>query len=133
MPELNKKQKEFIDNYFICNFNATKAYRLTYPDGAAYAHANAAKLKAKPHVRAEINRRLAETVGDREELANKVLFKLNEVAFEDMKSEEVPIGAQLKAVELLGKQLGLYTQKIDANVNSVVVIDINVVDDEDGD
>ena len=130
MATLNEKQKQFIDEYFICGFNGTEAYRRTYPEGQKYAQANAAKLKAKPHIKAEIERRLNEIVGDREELAKQMLYKLRDVAFEDKLSEEVPLSAQLKATELLGKQLSLYTQKVEGKVDIGGCIEINIVDDE---
>lgn len=132
MASLNAKQKQFIEEYFNCNFNAAEAYRRVYPEGAAYAGPNAAKLKNKPHVKEAIAKRMEEVIGDKEELANKILMKLSDVAFEDKKSEDIPLALQLRSIELIGKQLGVYTTKIDAKVDSTININIDIVDDEDG-
>lgn len=56
---LTAKHDLFIDNLFECAFNATEAYRRTYPDGAEHALHNATRLMGNDGIIAEIARRRA--------------------------------------------------------------------------
>jgi len=59
-PELKKAHEVFISEYLKC-FNGTEAYSRAYPKAKRdSARANAAELLAKPSIKAEIDRRLAE-------------------------------------------------------------------------
>jgi hypothetical protein len=56
-PQLTDKQKEFINQYFLCGFNATEAAkRAGYQDPEQSGYENKRKLE----IRAEIDRRMAE-------------------------------------------------------------------------
>lgn len=62
--KLSKKHRAFVDEYFKTGpnrFNATEAYRATYPKSSyAAARANSARLIAKDSIRLEMERRMVE-------------------------------------------------------------------------
>ena len=129
MAKLNEKQKMWCDEYLANGYNATAAYKKIY-GATPNSDKNAYALKVKPHVQEYIQTRLAEIVGPKEEIIEKMARKLSEVAFEDAKSEDIALQHQLKALELLGKQLGVYTTKVEANIRNYV---IDIEDDADDD
>ena len=80
MP-LNRKQKAFIDEYFLCNMNGTEAYmRVFGPKNRNVARANAAKLLATSNVKEEVGRRLDEHTMQ----ANEVLARWGDISRGDM-------------------------------------------------
>lgn len=56
--------------------------------------------------------------------ADRIAEKLSDIAFAEKGDETYNTQAQLKALDLLQKQLGLQTQKVDANVSTDIVINI---------
>lgn len=78
---MNVKHQQFINEYFRCKFNGTKAYRRVYPD-VSYdaASVNASKLLRNAKVSAEIKRRMKlRTLS-----ADEVLVRLTEHANGDI-------------------------------------------------
>lgn len=79
--KLTPKHKLFIDEYFRCNMNATKAYRVVYPKvNYDTARANSSELLAKPNIQEHINKRLSEMAMS----ADEVLMRLSAMARADM-------------------------------------------------
>lgn len=60
--------------------------------------------------------------------ADKIVTELNKIAFADY-DEYNNNNSKLKALELLGKTMSLYTDKVD--VDSKQTIEINITEDED--
>lgn len=119
--ELNPQQKMFVEEYLSNNFNAIQAYIKAYPNSTyESAMANAYHLKSKPYVAKEINRRLEEKIGTKEEIANKILDKLIEMAFAEKTDEIYTPSVVQKSIDLLQKQLGLQTNKIEAKIEQVI-------------
>lgn len=58
--------------------------------------------------------------------AERIALELADMAFN--KDEKYPPTAKAKALDLLQKQLGLQTQKVDANVNQEQVIEVSLID-----
>jgi phage terminase small subunit len=128
---LSDKQKMFIEQYISNGFNATKAYAASYPDcKPAFCQANGSRLKSHPRIQEAIIKRMEEVLGPQEELSKRLLVKLNEMAFADKKDEYYVPTVQTKAIELIGKQLGVYVQKIETKND---VIEVHIVDDDDED
>ena len=138
--ELSEKQKIFCDEYLI-DLNATQAaIRAGYAE--KYAHTNAPKLLSNPKIQEYISERMnsrkSKLIADQDEVLEyltKVLRGETQseiVVFEDGKAREFQKAPdereRLKAAELLGKRYGLYTEKIDAGVNSEVTINIELMD-----
>lgn len=123
MEKLNPNQEVFVHEYLANGFNATLAYRKAYPEASLDScRKNATRLKNKPYIKAEISRLMDEMLGEKDEIAKKVLMKLAEVAFAPKDDEHFVPGHQLKAAELIQKQLGLQTQNVNAKVEQVVFV-----------
>lgn len=141
MAKMTEKQKRFCDEYLI-DLNATQA-----AIRAGYSEKNARNIAsenlAKPNIRAYIDQRMAEKesalIADQDE----VLKYLTSVLRGETQSEVVVVEnigdymsqartmqkapdekERLKAAELLGKRYGLYTdrveQEVDMNLNITV-------------
>ena len=127
MKKLSPQHKLFAKNYVACGFNAARAYRETYgveQDGNA-----GSRLLREPLIREEIDREMKERCDELHINERKVLLKLNEMAFADADDENYTPNIQLKALDLLQKQMGLQKQKIDANVDQTTTITVTI-DDE---
>ena len=55
MKKLSPRHKEFIRQYFLCNRNASEAYRIVYPK-AKNANVDSSALLATPGIQAEIQK-----------------------------------------------------------------------------
>jgi phage terminase small subunit len=121
MPKLNEKQKMFCDEYLANGYNATQAYRDVYGDSNKTPDRAAHALKIKPHVQEYIQTRLNEKVGPKDEIIQMMAEKLKSVAFTNNENEKIGMQHQLKAVELLGKQYGVYTDKVEIKTDVITV------------
>ena len=142
MAKMTPKQKRFCDEYLI-DLNATQAaIRAGYSE--KYAHTNATKLLQITTIKDFIAERMAQKesalIADQDE----VLQYLTSVMRGKTKAEVVVVEGtgdgcsearamqkapdekeRLKAAELLGKRYGLYTEKVEQQVD----MDLNIVVD----
>ncbi|MEI6092955.1 MAG: terminase small subunit [bacterium] len=108
--QLTPKQKRFIDNYLI-SLNATDAaIKAEYSEKTA--RAIGCELLTKPNIQSEIEKRIKKIEDKTEITVEYVLNGLNTLA-KTAKNE----GVRLRAFELLGKHLTLFTDKLDTNWN----------------
>ena len=124
---LTKKEKAFCEEYVANGGNASRAYFAAY-DTASIENARKGYCKVfkKPEVK-EYIRELQKVAFDNACInAERVALRLSEIAFADKDDEYYNISSQLKALDLLQKQLGLQHQKIEADVNTD--ININIVE-----
>lgn len=121
--ELTKKEKMFCENYVACG-SATKAYLDTY--GGTYETANATgwRVLKRPGIKEYVAELQKEAFSAACISAEKVALKLSEIAFAEKGDQNYNASAQLKALDLLQKQLGLQTHKVEADVNTDIVITI---------
>ena len=118
MVELSPKQIKFCEEY-IKTYNATSSYEAVYPNAN---HETAKSAGWKLLQRQEIKDYLTKL--EKEEFEAKrinyehIASELAKMAF----SEDTPQNIKLRSIDLLQKQLGLQTTKVDANVSS----DINI-------
>lgn len=122
--KLNDRMRRFVEEYLLTE-NATESYRRAYgqEDSNSAAVAGSKMLK-KDKIQAEIKRR-------REQLANHIrvaspeelLIKLTLM----MNDPELKPSEQLRAVELLGKNAGLFN---DNQNQGNTTFQINLVSDE---
>lgn len=112
MP-LTPKQRRFIDEYLV-DVNATQAaVRAGYPRKSA--RQTGAENLSKPVIRAEIARRMAERSAKLAVTADSVLARLNREA--DDRLDGSP-ASRVRALELLGRHLGMFREKTNVEVSA---------------
>ena len=132
--KLKPKELEFLYAYIKHDFNAAAAYREVFPENSESTAKYAPyRILKRPHVKEALRGLVSEILGDQEVLANRALLKLEEIAFSDKRDEYYAAGAQLKAIELIQKQLGVQTQNIKADVKGETQVVINITGDDDAD
>ena len=103
MPKLTEKQKRFCEEYLI-DFNATQAaLRAGYSQKTAYSIGD--ENLRKPEIQSEIQtliQKRSERTGIN---ADSVIKELVKIAFAET---EITGKEKMKALELLGKHLGLF-------------------------
>lgn len=142
MAKLTRKQQRFVDEYLI-DLNATQAaIRAGYSKN--YANTNAFKLLQITAIKQFIDERMAEKESELIADQNEVLRYLTSVLRGESQSTEIVVEGvgdgcseartiqkepsekdRLKAAELLGKRYGLYTDKLEADVDMELNINID--------
>lgn len=143
MAKMTAKMQRFCDEYLIC-LNATQAaIRAGY--SKPYAGQNADKILKNTKVKEYIKNRMAEKeselIADQDEVLKYLTAvmrgnsKASVLARDDLGADRVidkppDEKERLRAAELLGKRYGLYTEKVEADVD----MDLNItVDYGEGD
>lgn len=142
---MTEKQKRFCDEYLI-DTNATQAcIRAGY--SKKYVNTNASKLLQNTTIRDYIDARLAEKESALIAKQDEVLRYLTSVMRGESQSEEIVVEGcgdgvsearrimkkpsekdRLKSAELLGKRYGLYTEKIDTDVDMNLTVKVDYGD-----
>ena len=142
MARMTAKQKRFCDEYLI-DLNATQAaIRAGY--SKKYANTNASKLLQITTSRQYIDARMAEKESELIADQDEVLKYLTSVLRGESQSEVIVVEGvgegcssartmgkapdekeRLKAAELLGKRYGLYTDKVEQQVDMELSINID--------
>lgn len=123
---LTRKEKAFCEYYALENVSATQAYYKAYDCEPNTAKAEGYKMLRKPHIKEYIDALQKEVWEAACITAEKIGLKLAEIAFAAKGDEDYTAASQLKALDLLQKQMGLQHQKIEAEVNT----DINITIEE---
>lgn len=139
---LNEKQKRFADEYLI-DLNATQAaIRAGYSE--KYAHTNANKLLQNTTIRQYLNEQMAkkdnELIASQDEVlkyltavmrgkSNASVLARSEIGGDVVIEKPPDEKERLKAAELLGKRYGLYTDKIETDVDMNLNINVDYGDD----
>jgi len=119
---LTKKEKAFCEEYIDNGCNSSRAYAKVYGCCIEDARKRYCKTFRKPEVKEYIAALQREAFEAASINAERVALKLSDIAFADKEDEIYGVTAQLKALDLLQKQLGLQHQKLEAEVNT----DINI-------
>lgn len=128
---LTKAQKEFCERLLVNGYNYTEAYSYTHPNANYSTCSKAAYKYGKKEEIQEYIAQLQEEALKRAAVSPaRVAKRLAEIAFADKEDETYTITHQLKAMELLQKQLGLDKKVIDAKVDAAVMI-VDDVPEED--
>ena len=128
--ELTNKQIAFCEEYVANGYNAIEAYRVAYPNSCDNSlRSNPYQLLQNPKVKVYIRNLQKERFDALNISADRIAVKLAEIAFADKKDEDYIVSAQLKALDLLQKQLGLQNQKIEMNGEQKIVLTIGDEDD----
>ena len=135
---LTDRQERFCQEYLI-DLNATQAYiRAGY--SARTAHNCASRLMAKAGVRARIDELMAvrsrrtgvtqdidfECAGLREDAKaddRAALMSVRVKSGDDFTEREVRLYDKVRALELLGKHLGMFTEKVELSGERVRIVD----------
>nr|DAO25469.1 MAG TPA: Terminase small subunit [Caudoviricetes sp.]DAY56222.1 MAG TPA: Terminase small subunit [Caudoviricetes sp.] len=147
MAKLTAKQRRFCDEYLI-DLNATQA-----AIRAGYSEKNARNIAsenlAKPNIKAYIDERMAEKESQLIATQDEVLKYLTSVLRGESQSTEIVVEGtgdgcseartlkkepsekdRLRAAELLGKRYGLYTDKVETDVDMTLTVNIDYGDEE---
>lgn len=127
---LTKKEKAFCEEYVANGCNASMAYYAVYDTTKENARKLYCKTFRKPEVKEYIAILQKEALERACITAERVALKLGEIAFADKNDEVYGASSQLKALDLLQKQLGLQKQQIEADIKTDIVINIGE-DEED--
>lgn len=105
---MTDKQTIFVSEY-LKDFNATRAAKAAgYSDKTA-PEIGSENLK-KPNIREAIEKYINETLdNDKMTLKREIINELRTIAF--MRGEEINETAKLRAIELLGKYMAMFTDK----------------------
>lgn len=149
---LTEKQKRFCDEYLI-DCNATRAYKAVYKNikNDDVARANASRLLTNANIKKYIDVRMEEIHNKKTADAQEVIEYLTSVLRGESQSTEIVVEGtgdgcseartiekspsekdRLKAAELLGKRYGLYTEKIETDVDMELNINIDYGEDDSG-
>lgn len=139
---MKDRQRRFADEYLIDLNAEAAAVRAGY--SPRYARGNAYKLVAKSGIKEYIEKRMAEKESELIADQNEVLRYLTAVMRGESTSEEIVVEGigdgrskarklektpsekdRLKAAELIGKRYGLFTDKIETDVD----MDLNITID----
>ena len=112
---LTIKQKKFADEYIISG-NATEAYKKAYTNikKDETARANASRMLTNANVKNYIDERMKEI--DKSKIADQQ--EVMEFLTTTMRDDENATKDRLKAAELIGKRHMMWSERIEANVNS---------------
>ena len=122
---LTKKEKEFCEEYTINGYNASQAYHKIYGCSIEDARKRYCKTFRKPEIKEYIAQLQKEAFAEAAINAERIALKLADIAFADKNDDVYVVGAQLKALDLLQKQLNLQKQTIEADVSTNIIINID--------
>lgn len=121
---LTLKEKAFCEEYVANGGNASRAYFAAYDTTKENARKEYCKVFRRPAVKAYIQALQKEAFDAACINAERVALKLSDIAFADKDDEYYTVSAQLKALDLLQKQLGITNNKIEAEVRNDIHITI---------
>ena len=122
---LNEKQRKFCELYVSNGYKQGEAYLEAYDlTDIDSARAGACRILKNQKIREYITQLQKEAFEAQCINAERVATKLAEVAFADKNDQYYTPSNQLKALDLLQKQLGLQNQKIEMSSQD---ININIV------
>lgn len=116
--KLTAKQKLFCEEYVANGYKLNDAYLAAYPNASPKtANAEQWKLMKKEPIKAYIR----ELQHDRFEAlginADSIATQLKQIAM----AEDASYSEKMKALELIQKQMGLQTQKVEAEVKTTTI------------
>ena len=121
---LTKKEKAFCEEYVQNGCRASTAYATIYGCCIEDARKRYCKTFRKPEIKEYIASLQKEAFDAACITAERVALKLAEIAFADKEDEVYGAASQLKALDLIQKQLGLQHQKVEADVKTDIIINI---------
>lgn len=118
--ELTAKEKAFCEAYVEC-YNIKEAYVKAYNNtNLETARSNGSQVLKRPRVKAYIAQLQKEAFERAMITPERIANKLADIAFAKKGDKEYDAKAQLKALDLLQKQMSLQNQNINANVETTI-------------
>lgn len=118
--ELTAKEKAFCEAYVEC-YNIKEAYTRAYNNtNLETARSNGSQVLKRPRVKAYIAQLQKEAFERAMITPERIANKLADIAFAEKGDKEYDAKAQLKALDLLQKQMSLQNQNINANVETTI-------------
>lgn len=118
--ELTAKEKAFCEAYVEC-YNIKEAYVKAYNNtNLETARSNGSQVLKRPRVKAYIAQLQKEAFERAMITPERIANKLADIAFAEKGDKEYDAKAQLKALDLLQKQMSLQNQNINANVETTI-------------
>lgn len=115
MPAFSKEDKEkFVDFYFAFGCNASAAYRATFPSRSAHMEDRRiweASCRLRKKLEPEIAKRKKEIWDELDISPEHVIGEIATVGFKPVEDEMVKTSDKLKALEMLGKTMGIFDKK----------------------
>lgn len=118
---LTPKQEEFCYKYIANNYNAAAAYREVFECAKNTAYTGSANLLKQSEIKAKVAEIRKAKLDELQIDADRVTEKLAEIAFSKRGDEYYNSTAQLKALELLSKTLGMQVQKVETKAEIIEV------------
>ena len=128
---LTKKERNFAEEYVRNGGNACQAYLFAYDACYDTAKAEGWRVLKKQPVKEYITQLQKDAYDAACITAERVALKLAEIAFADKKDEDYGPTSQLKALDVLQKQLGVQHQHIEADITNDIIITIGKDGDEE--
>ena len=122
--KLTKKQQAFCEEYVANGGNASRAYQKAYGCSIEDARGRYTLTFRVPEVKEYIRELQKEAFDAACITAERVALKLADIAFADKDDDFYGAVSQLKALDLLQKQLGVQHQKIEADISTDIQINI---------
>ena len=128
---LTAKQERFAQCVALEEMNYSAAYRESYNTSRMTdktVNEKASLLAGEDKIRARISEL-------RKELASPIIMsaqKRLEWLTDLINNAEEGTNEKLKAIDIMNKMQGEYTQKVEANVTNEVTINVELVDDDEG-
>ena len=118
---LNTQQEMFWREFIACKYNGGKDYEKVYATKKNdSARAGAVRLMKMPEIKERISQLEKEIFEANHITPEHIDKELSEMNF----GENTPQNIKLKALDLLQKQTGLQTQKVQADLNNNIHINI---------
>jgi phage terminase small subunit len=125
MAKLNDRQKRFIEEYLLDLNAGAAAIRAGYSENTAY-EIGYENLR-KPQIASEIEKRMQDRSKKLEWTAEDIMKDLRLIA----ESKDEQTKDRLKAYELAGKHLKMFTDRIEAEHSGGINIMIGIPDSEE--
>ena len=115
--KLTAKQKLFCENYVSNGYKLQKAYMDAFGASPEVANANQWKLMKKDAIKNYIREVQHERFEALHITADSIVAQLRDIAL----SEDASYMERMKALELIQKQMGLQTQKVEADIKTTTI------------
>lgn len=128
--DAKKRREMFCQEYVANGYDKSAAYMAAWnTKSPETARKRAWEIMKEPEVKARIDELIKERYDALHINAEKIAMKLHDMAFAAKDDEIYNTSVQLKAIDMLQKQLGLQKQQIKQEVEQVTTINVGIVED----